>query len=242
MKELLSMALLMRGLDLVEGSSAASAPSTSANTTGLRPQFPIVKVTFDHVASVFGICLWILLGILAKIGSIVALVFTSFTSMSPSVSSITSFDEEIPWKLSSDHLGYRCGCPSLCDASRGRETYLHSQQRYLLLISTTAHRTRNRLFPSETRVFRQHRNDTSVGCLEQVVQHHVHRTDRLGVWQDNTLRRDHLYLNWMLAARFFHYCCRSHRLSWPPSWKSEWTILCTSSSSVNHCSTMPFLS
>ncbi|CAF4686159.1 unnamed protein product, partial [Rotaria magnacalcarata] len=35
--------------------------------TADRPHFPVVQVTFEHVSNVFGICLWILLGILAKI-------------------------------------------------------------------------------------------------------------------------------------------------------------------------------
>lgn len=41
---------------------------SSSNTTAGRPYFPVVQVTFQHVSNVFGICLWILLGILAKIG------------------------------------------------------------------------------------------------------------------------------------------------------------------------------
>jgi hypothetical protein len=58
--------ILISYVSLANSSSSAS----SLNTTGVRPLFPVVKVTFDHVSSVFGICLWILLGILAKIGII----------------------------------------------------------------------------------------------------------------------------------------------------------------------------
>lgn len=66
MKELSSALILISYVSWVDGSSASPA---SSNTTGARPYFPIVKVTFDHVSNVFGICLWILLGILAKIGN-----------------------------------------------------------------------------------------------------------------------------------------------------------------------------
>ena len=57
-------------MSLVDSSSPPLRPSSfsSSNSTGDRPLFPVVKVTFDHVSNVFGICLWILLGILAKIG------------------------------------------------------------------------------------------------------------------------------------------------------------------------------
>ena len=74
MQELASTLILIGGVSLVESASSSS------NRTGVRPQFPIVKVTFDHVSNVFGICLWILLGILAKIGLISNLSdFNSFT-------------------------------------------------------------------------------------------------------------------------------------------------------------------
>ena len=63
MKELLSAIILISFVSIVDSSS-----SSSSNTTGGRPRFPIVQVTFEHVSNVFGICLWILLGILAKIG------------------------------------------------------------------------------------------------------------------------------------------------------------------------------
>jgi hypothetical protein len=65
MKELSSVLILISYVSLADSSS-----SSSSNTTGIRPLFPVVKITFDHVSSVFGICLWILLGILAKIGII----------------------------------------------------------------------------------------------------------------------------------------------------------------------------
>jgi hypothetical protein len=61
MMELSSTMILISYVCLVDSSS-------SSNTTSGRVHFPIVKVTFDHVSNVFGICLWILLGILAKIG------------------------------------------------------------------------------------------------------------------------------------------------------------------------------
>lgn len=67
MKELSSILVLISYVSLVDSSSSSS--SASSNTTGARPRFPVVQVTFDHVANVFGICLWILLGILAKIGN-----------------------------------------------------------------------------------------------------------------------------------------------------------------------------
>ncbi|CAF4379111.1 unnamed protein product, partial [Rotaria magnacalcarata] len=63
MKELSSAIILISCVSLVDGSS-----SSSSNTTADRPHFPVVQVTFEHVSNVFGICLWILLGILAKIG------------------------------------------------------------------------------------------------------------------------------------------------------------------------------
>ncbi|CAF3363966.1 unnamed protein product [Rotaria sp. Silwood1] len=65
MEELSSVLVLISYASLVDSSSSSS--SSSSNTTGVRPHFPVVKVTFDHVSNVFGICLWILLGILAKI-------------------------------------------------------------------------------------------------------------------------------------------------------------------------------
>ena len=54
---LVSALILLNGLSLIECSSPAAG-----NKTAARPHFPILKVTFSHVASVFGICLWILLG------------------------------------------------------------------------------------------------------------------------------------------------------------------------------------
>jgi hypothetical protein len=64
MKQVLSALILIIYVSFVDSSSSSS------NTTSGRPRFPVVKVTFDHVSNVFGICLWILLGILAKIGII----------------------------------------------------------------------------------------------------------------------------------------------------------------------------
>ncbi|CAF1326160.1 unnamed protein product, partial [Rotaria magnacalcarata] len=66
MKELSSAIILISCVSLVDGSSSSS--SSSSNATADRPHFPVVQVTFEHVSNVFGICLWILLGILAKIG------------------------------------------------------------------------------------------------------------------------------------------------------------------------------
>ncbi|UJR27571.1 hypothetical protein I4U23_008852 [Adineta vaga] len=63
MKDFLPIILLLTYVCFGDGSS----PSASSNTTKNRPHFPVVTVTFDHVSNVFGICLWILLGILAKI-------------------------------------------------------------------------------------------------------------------------------------------------------------------------------
>ncbi|CAF1162501.1 unnamed protein product [Rotaria magnacalcarata] len=65
MKELSSAIILISCVSLVDGSSSSS--SSSSNATADRPHFPVVQVTFEHVSNVFGICLWILLGILAKI-------------------------------------------------------------------------------------------------------------------------------------------------------------------------------
>jgi hypothetical protein len=65
MKELSSVLVLISYVSFVDSSS-----SSSSNTTGVRSLFPVVKISFDHVSSVFGISLWILLGILAKIGII----------------------------------------------------------------------------------------------------------------------------------------------------------------------------
>lgn len=62
MRKLSILAILISYASLINGSSFSS------NTTTGRPHFPIVQVTFHHVSNVFGICLWILLGILAKIG------------------------------------------------------------------------------------------------------------------------------------------------------------------------------
>jgi hypothetical protein len=66
MKELSSVLILISYVSFVDSSSSSS----SSNTTGVRSLFPVVKISFDHVSSVFGISLWILLGILAKIGII----------------------------------------------------------------------------------------------------------------------------------------------------------------------------
>ncbi|CAF0803356.1 unnamed protein product [Adineta ricciae] len=63
MKDLLSLVLSITYVAFVDTSSS----STSSNTTNTRPHFPVVTVIFDHVSNVFGICLWILLGLLAKI-------------------------------------------------------------------------------------------------------------------------------------------------------------------------------
>jgi hypothetical protein len=73
MKALSSILILISYVSFVDSSSSSS----STNKTGVRPHFPVVKVTFDHVSSVFGICLWILLGILAKIGMIKCLFYFS---------------------------------------------------------------------------------------------------------------------------------------------------------------------
>lgn len=72
MKEFLSILILISYTSFVDSlSKSPSAPaSASSSSTNSRPHFPIVTVTFDHVSNVFGICLWILLGILAKIGII----------------------------------------------------------------------------------------------------------------------------------------------------------------------------
>lgn len=66
MKELISAILVFREIYKCQagGSSGGSKP---IDPSGPRPHFPVVQVTFDHVSNVFGICLWILLGILAKI-------------------------------------------------------------------------------------------------------------------------------------------------------------------------------
>lgn len=61
MKDLLSLVLSITYVVFVDASA-------SSNTTSTRPHFPVVTVIFDHVSNVFGICLWILLGLLAKIG------------------------------------------------------------------------------------------------------------------------------------------------------------------------------
>ena len=67
MKELSAVLIFMSYVCWVESSSSSSSAN---NNTGDRPRFSIVKVTFDHVSNVFGICLWILLGILAKMGKL----------------------------------------------------------------------------------------------------------------------------------------------------------------------------
>ncbi|CAF0800571.1 unnamed protein product [Rotaria sordida] len=68
MKEFSSVLVLISYAYLVDSSPSPSSSSlSSSDTTHVRPPFPVVKITFDHVSNVFGICLWILLGILAKI-------------------------------------------------------------------------------------------------------------------------------------------------------------------------------
>lgn len=67
MKELSAVLIFMSYVCWVESSSSSSSAN---NNTGDRPRFSIVKVTFNHVSNVFGICLWILLGILAKMGKL----------------------------------------------------------------------------------------------------------------------------------------------------------------------------
>lgn len=67
MFELTSILILIGLRSFAESSSSSSSSSDSSNG---RTRFPIIQVTFDHVSNVFGICLWILLGILAKIGRI----------------------------------------------------------------------------------------------------------------------------------------------------------------------------
>jgi hypothetical protein len=62
MQEILSALILISYAPFVDSSS-----SSSSNTTGVRPYFPVVKISFGEVSSVFGISLWILLGLLAKI-------------------------------------------------------------------------------------------------------------------------------------------------------------------------------
>ncbi|CAF1186943.1 unnamed protein product [Adineta ricciae] len=62
MKDLVSLVLSITYVTFVDASSS----SASSNTTSTRPHFPVVTVIFDHVSNVFGICLWILLGLLAK--------------------------------------------------------------------------------------------------------------------------------------------------------------------------------
>jgi hypothetical protein len=64
MKELSTVLILISYVSFVDSSSSSS------NTTGIPTLFPVVKVVFDEISNVFGICLWILLGILAKIGII----------------------------------------------------------------------------------------------------------------------------------------------------------------------------
>jgi hypothetical protein len=64
MKELSSVLILISYVSFVDSSSLSS------NTTAAPPHFPIVEFDFADVSNVFGICLWILLGILAKIGTI----------------------------------------------------------------------------------------------------------------------------------------------------------------------------
>lgn len=70
MEDLAFALILISGISSVESGSSSSSGSgvSSANSTAVRPHFPVVRVTFDHVSNVFGISLWILLGILAKIG------------------------------------------------------------------------------------------------------------------------------------------------------------------------------
>jgi hypothetical protein len=75
MKELSSLLILINYISFADSSPS---PSSSSNTTAVRPLFPVVQVTFDHVSNVFGICLWILLGILAKIGKIKSLFLCKF--------------------------------------------------------------------------------------------------------------------------------------------------------------------
>ncbi|CAF1449675.1 unnamed protein product [Adineta steineri] len=65
MKKLSPLLVLINFISSIDSSSPAA--SSSDDTTGGRKHFPVVEITFPHVASVFGICLWILLGILAKI-------------------------------------------------------------------------------------------------------------------------------------------------------------------------------
>ena len=123
---LASVLVLVNGLSLIE----CATPSVG-NKTVVRPHFPILKVTFDHVASVFGICLWILLGILAKIGSFVHCLRLSSVGerrLFSSISSVASIDEEISRELPSDYPWHHRRLAPPPDASRGGEAHLHSQQ------------------------------------------------------------------------------------------------------------------